>query len=67
MEKIIVKIVANLATVLLKMTLCLCIYFVFTKSPLLSLFEIDTLNVTVYILTTLTCPLKTYLIRLHNP
>ena len=29
-----VKIVASLLTVLLKMTLCLCIYFLFAKKPL---------------------------------
>ena len=39
--------------VLLKMILCLCVY-------------IDTLNFTWYILANLTCPLKTYVIRLHN-
>ena len=42
-----VKIVTGLVTVLLKMTLCLCIYFVFTKKPIiLSLFKVDTLNFT---------------------
>ena len=41
----------------------LCIY---QKNIILSLFEIDTLNFTMYILTILTCPLKTYVIRLHN-
>ena len=44
--------------------LCLCICFVFTKNPIISsLFKI-TLN--LYILTILTCPLKTYVDRLHN-
>ena len=33
-KKHFVKIVASLVTVLLKMTLCLCIYFVFTKKTL---------------------------------
>ena len=55
------KIVTSLVTVLLKMTLCLCTYFVFTLY-----FNIDTLNFTMYILTNLTCPLKTYVIRSHN-
>ena len=41
----------------------LCIY---RKTIILSLFKIDTLNFTMYILTILTCPLKTYVIRLHN-
>ena len=40
----------------------LCIY---KKPIILSLFKIDTLNFTMYILTILTCPLKTYVIRLH--
>ena len=41
----------------------LCIY---QKSIILSVFIIDTLNLTMYILTILTCPLKTYVIRLYN-
>ena len=41
----------------------LCIY---QKTIILGLFKIDTLNCTMYILTTLTCPLKIYVIRLHN-
>ena len=61
-----VKIVTRFVTVLLKMTLCLCIYFIFTKNLIiLSLFKIDTLNFTMYILVNLTCPLKTY-VRFHN-
>ena len=37
------------------------IYFVFTKKAIiLSLFKIDTLNVTMYILMILTYPLKTF-------
>ena len=61
-----VKIVISFVAVLLKMTLCLCIYFIFTKKPIiLSLFEIDALNFTMYILAKMTCPLKTY-VRLHN-
>ena len=32
----------------------------------LSLSKIDTLNFTMYSLTILTCPLKTYVIRLYN-
>ena len=39
-KKHFVKIVTSLVTVLLKMTLCLCIYFVF----ILSLLKIDTLK-----------------------
>ena len=41
----------------------LCIY---KKPIILRLFKIDTLNFTVYILTILTCPLKTHVIRLYN-
>ena len=41
----------------------LCIH---RKTIILNLFKIDTLNFTMYILTILTCPLKTYVIRLHN-
>ena len=49
----------------IKMTSCLCIYLIFTKNNILSLFKIDTLNFTMYILANLICPLKTY-VRLHN-
>ena len=39
----------------------------FTKKDIvLSLFKVDTLNFTMYILTILTWSLKTYVIRLHN-
>ena len=41
----------------------LCIY---KKPDILSLFKIDTLNFTMYILTILRCSLKTYVIILHN-
>ena len=41
----------------------LCIY---KKPIILSLFKIDILNFTMYILTILTCPLKTYVVRLFN-
>ena len=41
----------------------LCIY---KKKNILSLFEIDALNFTMYILTILTCPLKTCVIRSYN-
>ena len=41
----------------------LCIY---EKNIVFSLFKIDSLNFTVYILTILTWSLKTYFIRLHN-
>ena len=40
--------VQSLVTVLFKETLHLCIWFVFTKKIVLSLFEIDTLNFTMY-------------------
>ena len=61
------KKISSLDTVLLKLTFCLCIYFIFTKNPIiLSLFKIDSLNFTIYILTILTCPLKIYIIGLHN-
>ena len=41
----------------------LCIY----KNPIIfSLFKIDILNFTMYILTILICSLKIYVIRLHN-
>ena len=60
-----VKIVRSLATVFLEMTLCLCIYFhllsfIYSQTLIiLSLFNIETLNFTMYILTNLTSPLKT--------
>ena len=41
----------------------LCIY---QKTIILNLFKIDTLSFTMYIFTIFTCPLKTYLIQLHN-
>ena len=41
----------------------LCIY---KKPIILSIFKIDTLNFTTYILTILTCPLKTCAIRSYN-
>ena len=41
----------------------LCIY---KKNIILILFKIDPLNLTMNILTTLTCPLKIYVIGLHN-
>ena len=41
----------------------LCIY---KKPIILSLFEINTLNFTMYILTILTYPLKAYVIGLYN-
>ena len=40
--------------------------FTYKKLIILNLFKIDTLNFPMYILTILTCPLKTYVIRLHN-
>ena len=41
----------------------LCIY---KKPIILSLFKIDTLNLSIYILAILTSLLKTYVVRLHN-
>ena len=41
----------------------LCVY---KKPIILSLFRINTLNFTMCILTILICPLKKYVIRLHN-
>ena len=65
-EKHFVKIATSFVTVFLKMTLCLCIYFIFTKKIIiLNLFKIDTLNFTTHILANLTFPLKTN-VRLHN-
>ena len=61
-----IKIVASLVTVLLKMTLFMYLLCIYKKRIILSLFKIDTLTFTMYILTILTCPLKTYVIRLHN-
>ena len=58
--------VTSLVTVLLKMTLCLWLYFVLTKKTMiLSLFKIDTLNF-MYILTILISPLKIYVIGLQS-
>ena len=66
-EKHFVKTVTSLVNIFLKMTLCLLIYFGFTKKNIiLSLFIIDTINFTMYILMILTCPLKTCVIGLHN-
>ena len=42
------------------------LFCIYKKAIILSLFKIDTLNFTIYILTILTCPLKTYVIRLHD-
>ena len=39
---------------------------IYKKPIILSLVKIDTLNITIYILTVLTCSLKTYIIGLHN-
>ena len=38
----------------------------YKKPIVLSLFKIDTLNFSMYILKILTCPLKVYVVRLHN-
>ena len=42
------------------------ILYIYKKIIMLSLFKINTLNFTMYILTILTCPLKAYVIRLYN-
>ena len=42
------------------------IHYNYKKLIILSLFKIDTLNFTMYILTILTCSWKTYIIGLHN-
>ena len=61
-KKRFVKIVTSLVTVLFNMSLYLP-----KKNPIiLSLFKIDILNFTMYVLMILTCPLKTYVIQLHN-
>ena len=39
--------------------------YIYKNPIILSLFKIDTLNFTMYILANSTCPLKTY-VRLHN-
>ena len=39
---------------------------IYKKTIILSLFKIDTLNFTMYILIILTCPLKMYVNGLHN-
>ena len=62
-KKHFVKIVTNLVTVL-HYVYVFILYL--QKSIILSLFKIDTLKFTTNILTILTCPLKTYVIRLPN-
>ena len=50
-----VKIVTSLVRVLLRIALCLCIYFALTKNVIiLNLFKIDIFNFTMYILMILT-------------
>ena len=39
--------------------------YIYKKPIILSLFEIDTLDFTMYILANLTCPLQAYF-RVHN-
>ena len=39
---------------------------IYEKAIIYSLFKIDTLNFTMYILTILACSIKTYVVRLHN-
>ena len=40
---------------------------IYKRTIILSLIKIDALNSTIYILTILTCTLKTHIIKLHNP
>ena len=42
------------------------LFCIYKKPIILSLFKIDTLNLTIYILAILTSLLKTYVVRLHN-
>ena len=42
------------------------LFCIYKKLIILSLFKIDILNFTMYILTILTCSLKIYVVRLHN-
>ena len=58
-----VKIVTSSIAVLSKMFLYLL--YIYKKRIIISLFNIDTLNFTMYILANLTYPLKTY-VRLSN-
>ena len=58
-----VKIVTSFAAVLSKMFLYLL--YIYKKPIIVSLFNIDTLNFTMYILANLAYPLKTY-VRLSN-
>ena len=44
----------------------MCLLCIYNRLTILSLFQINTLNFTMYILTIFTCPLKTYVGRLHN-
>ena len=55
-KKYFVKIVTSFAKALLKIALCIFIYFVFIKTIILSLFEIDALNFTMHILTAICKP-----------
>ena len=55
----------SFVAVLLKMTYIYVYTLYLQKAIILSLFKIDTWNFTMYILASLTCPLKTY-VRLHN-
>ena len=47
-------------------TMFMYLLYIYKKIIVLSLFKIDTLNFTMYILTIWTCTLKTYVIRSHN-
>ena len=42
------------------------LFCIYKKPIILSLFKIDTLNLSIYILAILTSLLKTYVVRLHN-
>ena len=61
-----VKIVTNFVLFFFKNDIVFMYLLFIYKTPIiLSLFKVDTLNFTMYILANLTCPLKTCA-RLHN-
>ena len=62
-KKHFVKIVTILVAVSLRRHYVYVFTFYLPKPVILSLFKIDTLNFTMYILTIFSCPLKTYLFR----
>ena len=65
-KKHFVKTVTSFVAVLLKMALCLCINFIFTKNPLFKAYlKLIHQTSPCIFLATLTCPLKTC-VRSHN-